>query len=153
MIISDLSGIGPSVNIYFYDEFGKEVSTISKLLLPKGKINVEISDHLKSPGSIILESDNEMIIAEYWLINKDGTASIIPLRPVLGDERYFVNCLKTPICEETIIAINDPKGSGPMTQIELYNINGDLVKIARKMLRPYGLLTFKLSDYEPNNTV
>jgi len=153
LIISDLSGIGPSVNVRFYDEFGKEISTINKLLPPKGKINIEISDHIKSPGSIILESVSEMIVAEYWLINKDGTASMIPLRPTIRDERYFVNCLRMPICEETIIAINDPKGSGPMVQIELYNTNGELVKIARKMLRPYGILTFKLSDYEPNNTI
>lgn len=152
LIISDLSGMGPSINVRFYDEFGKEVSTISKLLSPKGKINIEISEHLKSLGSIILESANEMIVAEYWLIYKDKTVSMIPLRPIIGDERYFVNCLKVPMCEETIIAINDPKGNGPMVQIELYNINGELVKIARKMLRPYGTLTFKLSDYEPKNT-
>ncbi len=152
LIITDLSGTGPSINLHFYDEFGKEVSKLSKLLFPKGKINIEISEHLRSSGSIILESANEMIVAEYWLVNKDGTVSMTPLRPAIGNERYFANCLKVPMCEETIIAINDPKGNGPLVQIELYNVSGELVKIAKKMLRPYGTLLFKLSDYEPDNT-
>lgn len=153
LIISDISGVGPSVEVNFYDEYGKEISSVNKLLAPKGKINIEIADYLKSSGSIILESQNEMIVAEYWLIYKDGTASMIPLRPALEDERYFVNCLRLPLCEESVIAINDPKGNGPLIQIELYSVNGKLIKITRKMLHPHGILTFKVSDYADKNAI
>ena len=64
LLITDLSGIGPSIDVSFYDELGKEVSVVRKLLLPKGKIQISIGDHLKSSGSIVVESSSKMIFAE-----------------------------------------------------------------------------------------
>jgi hypothetical protein len=153
LLITDLSGIGPSIDVSFYDESGNEVSVVRKLLLPKGKIQISVGDHLKSSGSIVVESSSKMVFAEYWQVYKNLTVSVLPLQSSDGEERYLLNCFRFPSCEEIYIAICDPKGTGPMVQVEFYNKSGELVKIARKMLRPHGILAFKTGDYAPRDVV
>jgi len=153
LLITDLSGVGPSVDVSFYDESGKEASIIRKLLPPKGKIQISVRDHLKSSGSIVVESSNEVILAEYWQIYKDGTISVLPLQLSDGEDRYLLNCFRFPSYDESYITICDPKGTGPMVQMEFYSKSGELVKIARKMLRPHGILTFKTGDYASKDVI
>ena len=153
LLITDLSGIGPSIDVSFYDESGKAVAVVRKLLSPKGKIQISVGDHLKSSGSIVVESSNKMIYAEYWQVYKNLTVAVLPLQSSDGEERYLLNCFRFPSCEESYIAICDPKGTGPMVQMEFYNKSGELVKIARKMLRPHGILVFKTGDYAPKDMV
>ncbi|MDQ1327355.1 MAG: hypothetical protein QG641_635 [Candidatus Poribacteria bacterium] len=153
LLITDLSGMGPSIDVSFYDESGKAVAVVRKLLLPKGKIQISVGDHLKSSGSIVVESSSKMVFAEYWQVYKNQTVSVLPLQSSDGEERYLLNCFRFPSCEESYIAICDPKGTGPMVQVEFYNKSGELVKITRKMLRPHGILVFKTGDYAPKDVV
>jgi hypothetical protein len=151
ILITDLGGMGPSVTISFYDDYGHEVSVINKLLRPKGKLRLAVGDQLKTSGCIVVESPDDMIFVEYWYINHDKTLSIIPFHAVSGDERYFLNCFRFPSCQETYITLSDPNGTGPMIQMEFYAKTGGLTKIIRKMLRPRGVLVLKVSDYIDKN--
>jgi len=153
LLMTDLSGIGPSIDVRFYDESGKEAAAIHKLLPPKGKIQIYVGNYLKSSGSIVVESSNEMILAEYWQIYNDGTVSMLPFQSPVGEERYLLNCFKFPSCEESYIAICDPQGNGPMVQMEFYSKTGELMKITRKMLRPHSIMTFKIGDYASKDIV
>lgn len=147
ILITDLSGMGPSVIISFYDDYGREISVINKLLRPRGKLQINIEEYLKVSGCIVVESSNESVLAEYWLVNKDNTFSIIPFQAISNNERYFINCSKFSFCQETYIVLSDPNGKGPMVQMEFYSKTGELVKIIRKMLRPHGILIFKVSEH------
>jgi len=147
LLVTDLSGMGPSVAIKFHDDYGREVSSINKLLRPKGKLQIAVDDHLKASGCIAVESSSDLVLAEYVLLNRDQTISIIPLQSVSGNERYFINCFRMPFCQESYITLSDPKGNGPMVQMEFYAKTGELTKIIRKMLRPYGILILKVSDH------
>ncbi|MGQ9608077.1 MAG: hypothetical protein ACUVWN_02135 [bacterium] len=147
IIITDFSGLGPSVKISFYDEIGHEVSVINKLIPPQGKIQANIRDYLKSPGTIIVESPVDHIVGEYWQVNKNGTIFMLPFQHSIKEERYLVNCMHFPSCEQNFIVISDSGGSGPMVQMEFYGRTGELIKVTRKLLRPYGMLIAKSSDY------
>lgn len=153
IIITDFSGLGPAIKISFYDETGHEVSVINKLLPPQGKIQVNIKDHLKSPGTIIVESPVEQIVGEYWQIDKKGSTFMLPLQHSIKEERYLINCIYFPSCEQNFIVISDSGGSGPMVQMEFYGRSGELIKVARKLLRPYGMLIQKSSDYAPKDVL
>jgi len=147
LLVTDLSGMGPSVTIKFHDDYGREVSSINKLLRPKGKLQIAVAEHLDTSGCIVVESSSDLVLAEYWLLNRDQTISIIPLQSVSGNERYFINCFRLPFCQESYITLSDPSGNGPMVQMEFYAKTGELTKIIRKMLRPYGILMLKVSEH------
>ncbi len=153
IIITDFSGLGPAVKISFYDETGREVSVINKLLPPQGKIQANIKDHLKSSGTIIVESPIDQIVGEYWQVDKNGVAFMLPFQHSIKEERYLVNCIHFPSCEQNFIVISDPGGNGPMVQMEFYGRSGELIKVARKLLRPYGMLIAKSSDYAPKDVL
>jgi len=146
LLITDLSGLGPTVEVSFYDDTGREVSTFHKLLPPDGKIQIKVEDYLRAAGSIVLESSNERIVGEYWQINKDRTMFMLPLQSPGEEGRYFVNCSWFPPCERNYIVLSDPYGTGPVVQMEFYSRMGELVKITRKLLRPYGTLVFEVSN-------
>jgi hypothetical protein len=151
VLITDLSGNGPSVAVSFYDDSGREVSVINKLLRPNGKLQIIVDEHLKVSGCIVAESQSELVLAEYWQINKDGTLSVMPFQSVSGGERYLINCFRFPFCKETYLVLSDPNGNGPIAQMEFYSKTGELIKIIRKMLQPHGTLVLKVSDHIDKN--
>ncbi len=153
IIITDFSGLGPAVKISFYDENGHQVSVINKLLPPQGKIQANIKDYLKSPGTIVVDCPVDQIVGEYWQIDKNGLTFMLPLQHSIKEERYLINCIHFPSCEQNFIVISDPGGSGPMVQMEFYGRSGELIKVARKLLRPYGMLIQKSSDYAPKDVL
>jgi len=151
VLITDLSGMGPSIAISFYDISGREVSVINKLLMPKGKLRIIVGNYLKVSGCIVVESDNELVLAEYWQYNKDETFSVMPFQYISEDRRCFINCFRQSFCQETFLTLSDPNGNGPMVQMEFYAKTGELIKIIRKMINPYGSLIFKVSDHIDKN--
>jgi hypothetical protein len=163
LLITDLSGLGPAVEINFYDDVGRAVSTSRKLLPPRGKIQINVENYLQIAGTIVLESSNEQIVGEYWQVHCRGGAKplpysmfMLPLQPPVGEGfgpshtgRYFVNCFQLPPCSSSLLVLSDPYGSGPLVQMEFYNRTGELIRIARKLLRPHGTSAFNVNDYAP----
>lgn len=153
LLITDLSGVGPNVKISFYDDLGIEVSALNKLLPPNGKIQLKLDDYIKKPGTITIESTSKQISGEYWYIPKKGFPSVLNLQSPTESNRYLVNCYNLSFCERTLIVISDPIGNGPMVQMEFYSKTGELIKVARKLLRPLGLLVIKIDDYAPADVI
>jgi len=157
LLVTDLSGLGPAVEINFYDDVGRRISTSRKLLPPNGKIQVDVENHLQVAGAIVLESSNEQIVGEYWQIQSGGGVDSLPysmfMLPLQSDDsqegRYFVNCFRFPPCRSNLLVLSDPYGSGPLVQMEFYNRMGELIRIARQLLRPHGTSAFEVSDYAP----
>ena len=149
LLITDLSGLGPDVNLSFYDEMGREVSACRKLLPPNGKIQIGVENYLRGVGSIVLESLSEQIVGEYWQISKNGTMFMLPLQSPGEERRYFVNCFRFPSCNSNLLVLSDPHGSRPEVQMEFYSKTGELITIARKVLRQHGMLAFDVSEYAP----
>ena len=149
LLITDLGGSGPAVKICFYDDMGREVaaSPVHKLLPPGGKIQVNVENYLQTAGNITLESSSEQIVGEYWQVTENGGIFALPFQCPGVEERYFVNCFRFPPCEHNYLVLSDPLGSGPLVQMEFYNRAGELIKVAKKLLRPYGILTFTTDVY------
>jgi hypothetical protein len=151
LLITDLSGLGPDVEISFYGDMGREVpaSPVRKLLPRNGKIQIDVEDYLLSTaGTIVLESSNEQIAGEYWQMQENGAMFMVPLQSAGEEARYFVNCSRFPPCGPSFLVFSDPYGSGPEVQMEFYSRTGDLEKIARKLLLPHGTLAFEV-EYAP----
>jgi hypothetical protein len=149
LIITDLSGLGPVVNIAFYDDTGHEVSTFRKLLPLSGKRQIDVEDYLQSIGTIVLESPSEQIAGEYWQISENGAMFMLPLQSPGKPRRYFANCFRFSPCSSNLLVLSDPYGSGPEVQMEFYSRTGELIEIARKLIRPYGTLAFEVNEYAP----
>jgi len=147
LLITDLSGSGPDITIRFHDDTGREVPTspVRKLLLPRGKIRVDVGNYLRTAGTIILESPSEQIVGEYWQISENGVISTLPLQRPGLEERYFVNCFRFLSCEHNYLVLSDPRGSGPLVQMEFYSKEGELIKVApKKLLQRHGTLAFEV---------
>lgn len=155
LFITDLSGTGPAVKISFYDELGHEISAspVHKLLPPDGKVQINVENYLRTAGSIALEASSDQIIAEYWQISENGAIFALPLQPPGLEGRFFVNAFRFPSCEHNYLVLSDPVSSGPLVQMEFYNRAGELIKIASKLIRPYGMLAFEVSEYASWNTL
>ena len=151
LLITDLSGSGPAVSISFYDELGREIpaSPVHKLLPPRGKIQVDVENYLQTIGTIVLESGNARIMGEYWQINEDGAVFMLPFQRPGVEGRYFVNCFRFPSCNHHYLVLSDPSGSGPLVQMEFYSTEGELIKVASKLLRPHGTLAFEVNVHVP----
>jgi len=149
LLITDLSSLGPVVNAVFYDDEGREVSVCHKLLPPNGKIQIDVENYLQSAGTIILESSSEQIAGEYWQINENGAMFMLPFQSPGEGGRYFVNCFRFSSCTSNLLVLSDPNGDGPEVQMEFYDRTGELIKIARKLLRPHGMLAFEVNEYAP----
>ena len=153
LLITDLSGLGPAVEINFYDDAGRRVSTSRKLLPPNGKIQIDVENYLQIAGVIVLESSNEQIVGEYWQIHENEAMFMLPLQsPVMEGftpSRYFVNCFRLPPCGSNLLVLSDPHGSGPLVQMEFYSRMGELIRAPRKLLRPHGTSVFEVNDYAP----
>jgi|GEM_PF-1372759 len=157
VLVTDLSGLGPAVEINFYDDAGRRVSTSRKLLPPNGKIQIDVENYLQIAGAIVLESSSEQIVGEYWQIHYRGGVDPLPYSMFMlplqfpGSEggRCFVNCFRFPPCDSNLLVLSDPYGSGPLVQMEFYNTIGELIRVARKLLRPHGTSAFEVNDYAP----
>jgi hypothetical protein len=150
LLITDLSGSGPDVEISFYNDVGHKVSSAHKLLPPNGKAQIRVENHLKRiAGTIVLESSSDQIVGEYWQIYESGAIFMLPLQSPDEAGRYFVNCFRFPSCGSNLLILSDPCGSGPEVQMEFYSRTGELIRVARKLLRPYGTLAFEVNDYVP----
>ncbi len=152
LLITDLSGAGPDVEISFYSEAGINVATFRKLLPPMGKIQIDIDNYLQTTGTIVLKSSNERIAGEYWQIYENRSMFMLPLQHPGEAGRYFVNRFRFPSCGSKILVLSDPHGSGPLVQMEFYSSTGGQEQIAKmesKLLRPHGTLAFEIDDYAP----
>ena len=149
LFITDLSGSASDVRISLYDDAGREVSILHKSLLRNGKIKIDVENHLQSAGTIVVESSNQQIVGEYWQIDESGAMFMLPLQSPGEEERYFVNCFRFPSCGSNLLVLSDPYGSGPLVQMEFYSMAGELIGIARKLLRPHGTLAFEVNEYAP----
>ena len=149
LLITDLSGAGPDVEISFYNEAGINVATFQKLLPPRGKIQIDVDNYLQTVGTIVLKSSNERIAGEYWQIYENRSMFVLPLQCPGKAGRYFINRFRFPSCGSKILVLSDPRGSGPLVQMEFYNSTGELANIDRKLLRPHGTLAFEIDDYAP----
>ena len=149
LLITDLSGLGPAVEINFYDEVGRAAPTIRKLLPPDGKMQIDVESYIQTAGTIVLKSSSEQIVGEYWQIQEDGATFMLPLQSPVEGGRYFINCLRFPSCHSNLLVLSDPYGSEPVVQMEFYDKSGELIKVAPKMLQSYGTSAFKVNDYAP----
>jgi hypothetical protein len=149
LLVTDLSGLGPIVDITFYDDSGREVSAAHKLLPPGGKVQMEVEEYIQDTGTIVLESSNEQIIGEYWQLQENGSVFMLPLQSLGEEKRYFVNCSRIPAFNSNVLVLSDPEGSGPFIQMEFYRKSGELIRVPPKMLRPYGTLVSKVEEYVP----
>ncbi len=149
LLITDLSGSGPSVDISFYDDSGRLISASSKLLPPNGKIRLPVDARLRKAGNIVVESPNEQIIGEYWQFYENGSVIVIPLQPSTDQKRYFVNGYRFQPCNSGLLVVSDPYGSGPIVQMEFYNKAGKLVDTTSNTLRPHGVLIHELGSNIP----
>ncbi len=155
LLITDLSGSGPAVTIRFHDDLGRQVpaSPVHKLLPPRGKIQIDVEDYLQTAGTIILESSSEQVVGEYWQTSENGAIFALPFQHSGVEERYFVNCFRFPSCEDNYLVLSDPSGSGPLAQMEFYNKPGELVKVPKKLLRPYSTLAYAMDNYTSWDTL
>ena len=149
LLITDLSGRGPSVEINFYNDVGRAIPTSRKLFPPNGKIQVDVENYLQTAGTVIVKSSSDQILGEYWQVHEDGTTFMLPLQPPVEEGRYFINGFRFPPCRSNLLVLSDPYGSGPVVQMEFYSKSGELIKVAPKLLLPYGTSAFKLDDYAP----
>ena len=149
LLITDLSGTGPDVEISFYNESGLSVTNFHKLLPPNGKIQIDIDKYLQAAGTIVLKSSSDQIAGEYWQIYENNSIFMIPLQHPGEAGRYFVNRFRFPSCGSKILVLSDPNGSGPLVQMEFYSSTGELANIERKLLRPHGILVLEMDDYAP----
>ena len=147
LLITDVSGLGPAVQISFHDDLGRNISTARKLLPCNGKIQIDVEDYLQTVGTIVLESSNEQIVGEYWQAHEGEAMFMLPLQSPSAEGRYFLNCFRFPPCSSDLLVLSDPYGSGPLVQMEFYSKAGELISIGRKMLRPYGTSAFDVNDY------
>jgi len=155
LLITDLSGSGPAVNISFRDEAGHEMpsSPIHKLLPPRGKIQIDVENYLQTAGTITLESSNEQIVGEYWQIHGNGTMFMLPFQCPDMETRYFANCFRSPFRSRNYLVFSDPCGSGPLVQMTFYSKTGKLMKSTSKLLCPYGTLVFEMDAYAQWDTL
>jgi hypothetical protein len=149
LLITDLSGSDSDVRISLYDDAGREVSILHKSLLRNGKIKIDVESYLQSAGTIVVESSNQQIVGEYWQMDESGAMFMLPLQSPGEEKRYFVNCFRFPSCGSNLLVLSDPYGSGPLVQMEFYSMAGELIGIARKLLRPHGTLAFEVNEYAP----
>ncbi len=149
LLITDLSGLGPAVEISFYDEAGGAAPGIRKLLPPDGKMEIDVESYLQTAGTIVLKSSNEQIMGEYWQVQEDGTTFMLPLQSPVEGGRYFINCLRFSSCHSNLVVLSDPYGSEPVVQMEFYDKSGELIKVAPRMLQSYGTSAFQVNDYAP----
>ena len=147
LVITDLSGLGPSVDISFHEDSGRLVSTSSKLLPPNGKIRLPVETYLRKAGNIIVNSHSEDIVGEYWQFYENGSVIVIPLQSSTEEKQHFVNGFRFHTCSSGLLVISDPYGSGPTVQMEFYDRAGNLVNTVSNKLRPYGVLISELSNY------
>ncbi|MBD3181401.1 hypothetical protein GF312_03855 [Candidatus Poribacteria bacterium] len=150
LLVTDLNGQGPSIEVAFFDEYGRNISSIRKLLPPNGKLQFEVDNYLRnSPGSIVLKSSSPNISGEYWQFQGNGSVFMLPLQTPVEEGRYFVNCFRFLDSDSCLLVLSDPFGSGPAVQMEFYSKSGELLRVVPKMLRPHGILILKVDDYIP----
>ena len=150
LLVTDLSGIGPAVEISVYDNLGRAVATLHKLLPPNGKSEIDVGRYLPNiAGTVIVNSSTAQIAGEYWQIQENGQIFVLPLQMPVEERRYFLNCSRRASCDSNLLLLSDPLGSGPAVQMEFYNRKGDLIKVIPKILRPHGVLVLEVNDYVP----
>ena len=152
LLITDLSGAGPDVEISFYNEAGLNAATFHKLLPPRGKIKIDVDKYLQTVGTVVLKSSKEEIAGEYWQVYENRSMFMLPLQCPGEAGRYFVDRFRFPSCGSKLLVISDPNGSGPLVQMEFYDSAGELASIDRKLLRPHGVLVLEMDDYAPPDT-
>jgi len=150
LIITDLSGSGPDILVSFYDNTGRMISKVSKLLPPNGKIQIWVESDGRKTKNIIVDSPSHQIAGEYWQIYENGRIIVLPLQPSSDEKRYFINSLQSLISSTCMLVISDPSGSGSIIHVEIFNKDGDIIKSLDPItLKPYGVLILELKDHIP----
>ncbi len=93
LLVIDIGGAGPDINVEFSDSNGNLLQSQHKLLSPYGSVRFRIADYLGSEqGLIHLQSSSSKILGNYWRIFADGVALHLPMSVGFrGETRYFLH--------------------------------------------------------------
>ena len=147
LVVSDVTGKGGRVDIWFYDQNGVLAGKTSQIIPAHGKINLDPQQYVQQKkliGTIRMDS-REVITGQYWQFYKD---------PALGWKNIAVPAAIAPgatklVCQhfvsdptiESYIVVADAEGTSPTLYVEFYSDQGELAGQKRYVIPRNGKLS------------
>jgi hypothetical protein len=154
LVITDVDGSGPVVNMSFYDNAGNKLGSGKELIQPFGKLNLNPSRYVKGAtvnGSIHIEASGGNIVAEYWQFYKNpneswkNTTSIGYEAP--GYTKLVIDHFVADPGVEAYIVLASSSGSDAVVNITFNDDQGNEIGKARELVPANGKAILKPNDY------
>lgn len=144
LVITDVEGKGPIVNMTFYDNDGNVVGKGKELIQPYGKLNLNPEKYVNkvANGTIHIEASGGNIVAEYWQFYKDVNESWKNTTTVGQDAKGYTKLVcphyvSDPDVEVYLVLAN-PDGNDVVVNVLFHDDNGREVGKARELVRANG---------------
>jgi len=154
LVVTDVEGNGPVVNITLYDNDGKQVGSGKELVQPFGKLNLDPSKYVKGGkinGTIHIASAGGNIVAEYWQFYKNGSESWKnPTTIGFEEPGYSKLVLDHFVADpgvEAYLVLASASGSDAVVNIRFYDDKGNELGKARELVKSNGKAILKPTDY------
>ncbi len=144
LVITDVQGKGPIVNMTFYDNDGNVIGKGKELIQPYGKLNLNPEKYVSkvANGTIHIEASGGNIVAEYWQFYKNAAESWKNTTTV-GQEAVGYSKLVCPhfVSDpdvEVYIVLANPDGKDAVVNVVFHDDAGREVGKARELVRANG---------------
>ncbi len=152
LVITDVEGKGPIVEMKFYDNSGKLLGEGKELVQPFGKLNLNPGKYVNNAvvnGSIHIQSAGGNIVAEYWQFYKDAAESWKNTTTV-GQEQNGYSKLVCPhfVADpgvEVYIVLASANGKDAVVNLSFRDDSGKEVGSARELVKANGKLVLQPS--------
>lgn len=155
LVVTDVEGTGPIVNITLYDNDGNRLGTGKELIQPFGKINVSPGKYLSGGGPINgiikVESQGGNVVGEYWqFYTKTGESwknTTTLGYDVPGYSKMVCNHFVADPTVESYLVLASASGTDAVVNITFYDDNGQELGKARELVKGNGKAILKPSDF------
>jgi len=146
LVITDVEGAGPVVNVLMYDQSGDLLDQHYYFLPLFGKVNYNPADRIgnkKFTGSIRILSDGGNVAAQYWQVYKDrqksGFNTAIPAADGEGSTALLVqHFVSDPNIDAKLILVNPSSDTTATVAVTFYLDRGKQLTRDRHKIPPNG---------------
>lgn len=158
LVITDVEGNGPVVNLSFYDGKGKLVGSGKEVIQPFGKLNLDPTKYVKGTvnGTVHIASTGGNVVAEYWQFYKKDADSW-KNTTTTGFEKPGFTKLVCPhfVADQSVeayIVIANTGSSDATVDLKFYDDDGNEVGKRRELVEGNGKVILKPTDYVSKKT-
>jgi len=156
LVITDVEGAGPVVNVLVYDAEGTLLDQQFYFLPIFGKVNYNPAAHIgnkKFRGSIRILSDGGNVAAQYWQFYRDEDESAfntaIPASDAAGSSALLVqHFVSDPNIDAKLIFVNPSGDSAATVAVTFYLDSGKQLTRDKHRIPPNGCIV--LNPFEEN---